>query len=70
MAQKVLAWIDPRSIDVLAALMRCGTRGRPPITKVCQSFQEAQEWVLAQASALDLDVEWLSEPRQWRIVRG
>ena len=56
---KLLAWIDPRNNGVLAAFIGAGATGSEPATRVCRSADEAREWIEAQATALNVGVEWL-----------
>ena len=37
--------------------------GQQPATRVCRSADEAREWIEAQATALNVGVEWLPVPR-------
>jgi|KBSSwiStaDraftv2_1062776.scaffolds.fasta_scaffold7144752_1 hypothetical protein len=60
---KLLAWIDPRNNGVLAAFIGAGATGSRPATRVCRSADEAREWIEAQATALNVGVEWLPVPR-------
>jgi len=61
---KLLAWVDPRTLGVLAVYIGGDATAQQPATKVCSSTDEAHAWVEAQAAALGLQVEWLSGGRR------
>jgi len=66
MTGKLLAWTEQSEKDtVLAAfigegaLPHHGREGRAPAIRQTSSFEEARQWVEAQAKLLGLPVQWL-----------
>ena len=58
----LLAWVEVSGTgEVRGAFVGDGARSRLPATQACSSIEEAREWVVEEAAALDLPVKWLSQ---------
>jgi hypothetical protein len=66
-AGKIRAWIEHCTKDgVLAAFVGVPGEGDPPLqrlpaTRLCVSLDEAKKWVEAEAMAIGVPVEWVSQ---------
>lgn len=60
---RLIAWITPcGGAEFLAAFVSASARSRTePATQRCSSPVEARQWVWAQAEAIGVRVEWLSD---------
>jgi hypothetical protein len=60
MPGKVLAWIEQRGCEFLAAFHSAAVPDRPPARQVFPSSHEAKAWVEKEAAALGASVEWVA----------
>ena len=65
MRGKLLAWIERRSDNAfLVSLVGGAAPQREPAKRLCNSPDQARQWVEEQAAALDLPIEWLPGDRR------
>ncbi|HUN40609.1 MAG TPA: hypothetical protein VMU81_09985 [Acetobacteraceae bacterium] len=60
--ERLLAWIEPRGGDCLASFVaEHAAQRREPATRRFASPDQARQWVMQEAHALDAPVEWIAE---------
>ena len=65
----LLAWIEPTyGSKVVGAFVSAAAAGRAPAKRVCQSPDEARQWVESEAETIHAPVEWV-DPRSTVAMR-